>query len=162
MQVLLAARRPRVPRPASSPPPAGGGLSYAVLRAALHQHTVFRHRGASVSVFTSPIGHGRGLATRPGCAVPGEGIDSARRCWRSSMPGERRQVIVFCNINRRQPARLRPSPIRITPLLFSLHANCIKTAATATEISVTVAARAAPHRFSPDSTPSHPRKSSYV
>ena len=29
--------------------------------------------------FPTPVGHGRGLAPRPGCACPGEGIDSARR-----------------------------------------------------------------------------------
>ena len=64
--------------------------------------------------FPPPVGHGRGLASRPGCAGPGEGIDSARRRLHrfrrggsprpsrfrlrllSSMPGERRKTIVFC------------------------------------------------------------------
>ena len=87
----------------------------------------FRHRGAP-----TPVGHGRGLAARPGCAGPGESIDSARRRLhrfrrvgpprpsrfrlrlRSSMPGERAAPIIclFPGVNR---ARLRSSPIRITP-----------------------------------------------
>ena len=37
-------------------------------------------------------GHGRGLASRPGCAGPGEGIDSLRLRLRSSMPGERGDI----------------------------------------------------------------------
>ena len=64
--------------------------------------------------YPTPVGHGRGLASRPGCAGPGEGIDSARRRLhrfrrggsprpsrfrlrlRSSMPGETTYSKVFC------------------------------------------------------------------
>ena len=102
---------PCVPRPASSPPLAGGGLAYAVLWAALHPRSNLPPPRRVGLRFPTPVGHGRGLASRPGCAGPGEGIDSARR---SSMPGERAAPIIclFPGVNR---ARLRSSPIRITP-----------------------------------------------
>ena len=95
--------------------PHGGGLSYAVHRAAFASALYFSATAARRSPFSlRPLPRSR-LGNPAGCAVPGEGIDSARCCGRSSMPGKRRQTIVFCTILRRQPARLPPSPIRITP-----------------------------------------------
>ena len=87
--------------------PHGGGLSLAVLRAALHPRSTLPPPQRVGLRFPSSVGHGRGLAARPGWAVPGEGIYSARRrlqrfrrvasprpsrlrlCLRSSMPGKR-------------------------------------------------------------------------
>ena len=63
---------PRVPRPASSPPPAGGGLSYADLQAALHPRSALPPPRRVGLRFPTPVGHGRGLAARPGCAVRGK------------------------------------------------------------------------------------------
>ena len=57
--------------------PHGGGLSCAVRRAALHQHGTSPPPRRSGLRFSSPVGHGRGLATRPGGTGPGEGTDSA-------------------------------------------------------------------------------------
>ena len=72
---------------------------------------LFRHRGAPVSAAAPTCGHGRGLASRTGCAGPGEGIDSLRLRLRSSMPGERgrrdnpKVPALSC---RRQPPRRVP------------------------------------------------------
>ena len=52
---------------------------------------------------------------------------------RSSMPGERAIKIIY-HIHRRQPARLRSSPIQITPLSVVNPTKC-KEAATAPEAS---------------------------
>ena len=101
------------------------GFRYAVRRAAFTSaRTLPPPRRVGLRLPT-PVGHGRGLAARPGYAVPGEGIDSARRRLhrfrrggsprpsrfrfhlRSSMPEERRWSNGFCTIHRRQPVRLR-------------------------------------------------------
>jgi hypothetical protein len=60
---------PRVPRPASSPPPIGGGLSCVVRRAALHPRSTLPPPRRSGLRFSSPLGHGRGLASRPAAPV---------------------------------------------------------------------------------------------
>ena len=162
-------RSPRVPRPASSPPPARWrAFVLPSFRPPCIHEAHFRHRAASVLSCIlhfvrmwicyvrclryrlppskhsppSPAGHGRGLASRPGCAVPGEGIDSARRRLHrfrrggsprpsrfrlrllSSMPGERALPNVpahFFGVNR--PGFV-PSPILITPLLFATQTKC--------------------------------------
>ena len=68
------------------------GFRFAVLRAALHQHVTSPPPRRSGLRFPTPVGHGRGLASRPGCAVPGEGVGSP--CLRlrlrpaSPTPGE--------------------------------------------------------------------------
>ena len=46
--------------------------------------------------FPSPVGHGRGLASRPGYAGPGEGIDSTRCCLHR-----------FRRVGSPRPSRLR-------------------------------------------------------
>ena len=80
---------PCVPRPASSPPPAGGGLSFAVHRAALHPRSALPPPRRSGLRFSTPVGHGRGLASRPGCAAPGEGVGLPWLRPASPTPGER-------------------------------------------------------------------------
>ena len=96
----------RVPRPASSPP--AGGLPFAGHRAALHPRSALPPPRRVGLRFPAPVGHGRGLASRPGCAVPGEGIDSARR---SSMPGER----PGSNVSAHSPASTGPASSRADP-----------------------------------------------
>ena len=125
---------PRVPRPASSPPPAGGGLSFAVLQAALHPRSALPPPRRSGLRFPTPVGHGRGLASRPGCAAPGEGVDSpwlhlatsgvrrycsappasARLRPASPTPGERKK--------RRSVPAASPAASRCSPSLATLSA----------------------------------------
>jgi hypothetical protein len=50
--------------------PQGGGLSYAVRRAAFASARILPPPQRSDLRFPSPVGHGRGLTTRLGCAVP--------------------------------------------------------------------------------------------
>ena len=94
--------------------PHGGGLSFAVLRAAFTSARTFPPPRRSGLRLPTPVGHGRGLVTWPGCTGPGEGIDSAKRRLhrfrrggsprpsrfhlrlRSSMPGETTYSKVFC------------------------------------------------------------------
>ena len=95
---------PRVPRPASSPPPAGGGLSFAVLQAALHPRSALPPPRRSGLRFPTPVGHGRGLASRPGCAGPGEGVGSPCLRPASPTPGERGTMFLP---PPRQPAAAR-------------------------------------------------------
>ena len=60
------------------------------------------------SIHHPPVGHGRGLASRPGCAGPREGIDSARR---SSMPEERASSNVLVHSSASTgPASFLPDP----------------------------------------------------
>ena len=54
--------------------PHGGGLSFAVLQAALHPRSALPPPRRVGLRFPTPVGHGRGLASRPGCAVPGKGV----------------------------------------------------------------------------------------
>ena len=82
----------------------------------------FRHRGASVSGSLRPSA--MVAAWHPGPAAPFRGKASIP-------PGvhpcpENDPVQMFLPIPRRQPARLRPAPIRITPLLFTNPTNCKK------------------------------------
>ena len=51
----------------------------------------------------SPVGHGRGLASRPGCAVPGEGVGSP--CLRLASLGALRSKLT----------PLEPPPLRLRP-----------------------------------------------
>ena len=69
------------------------GFRFAVLQAAFASARSIPPPQHSGLRFPSPVGHGRGLATRTGCAVPGEGVGSP--CLRlrlrpaSPTPGER-------------------------------------------------------------------------
>ena len=69
-----------VPRPHLQPATRTvAGFRFAVLQAALHPRNTLPPPRRSVLRFPASVGHGRGLAARPGCAGPREGIDSARR-----------------------------------------------------------------------------------
>ena len=123
--------------------PHGGGLSFAVLQAALHpRNTLPPPRRAGLR-FPTPVGHGRGLAARPGCAGPGESIDSARRRLhrfrrvssprpsrfrlrlRSSMPEARLFPIVSAHYSASTgPASSLADPDHASS--FSLPPNCSK------------------------------------
>ena len=98
---------PRVPRPASSPPPAGGGLSFAVLQAALHPRSTLPPPQRIGLRFPTPVGHGRGLASRPGWADPGErrrfALAASRFLRRASLP-------LRATCVRSAFARLHPRP----------------------------------------------------
>ena len=60
----------------------------------------------------TPVGHGRGLASRTGCAVPGEGVASPWLRPASPTPGERGR-------RRRAPAA-SPAASRCSPSLATL------------------------------------------
>ena len=62
--------------------------------------------------FPTPVGHGRGLASRPGCAGPGEGVGSPCLRPASPTPGERGR-------RRRAPAA-SPAASRCSPALATL------------------------------------------
>ena len=135
---------------------------------------IFRHRGASVSVSLRPSA--TVAAWHPGPATPFRGKASippvfvstgsgasVRRdlpgfisAQRSSMPGERLLPIVSAHYS----ASTGSASSSAEPDHASVSRNSNKLqqeAATAPEISVTVAARSAPRQFSSDSPPSHQR-----
>ena len=58
--------------------------------------------------FPTPVSHGRDLASRPGCTVPGEGVGSP--CLRLASLGARRSILTPRNLRRSACARLHPRP----------------------------------------------------
>ena len=125
--------------PSARPParhPHGGGLSYAVLRAALHPRSTLPPPRRSGLRFPPPVGHGRDLANRPGCADPGEGIDFVslhlhrfgrgdsprssrfRLRMRSSMPEELANSNVSADFSASTGPCIRPSLRSDVDLLF--------------------------------------------
>jgi hypothetical protein len=58
--------------------------------------------------FPPPVGHGRGLASRPGCAVPGEGVGLP--CLRLCLPRCATLETRSRNLRRSACARLHPRP----------------------------------------------------
>ena len=150
------------------------GFRYAVRRAALHPRNTLPPSRRVGLRFPPSGGHGRGLATRPGCVGPGEGIDSARRRLhrfrrgvsprpsrfrlrlRSSMPGERS----IPNVSAHFPSSTGSASSvadRITPLLFANLTKCKKKQPPHPKHRAAVAAVAAPPTVSPIFPPSHQR-----
>ena len=140
----------------------------------LHQHAPFRHRGASVSGSLRPSA--TVAAWQPGPAAPFRGRHRFRqassppvqaRCFAATFPPSSPPAFIHA---RRTPLvqRFLHDPSASTGPASSVaasdHASAIrnsknlqKEAATATEKSVTVAARSAPPTVSPASPPSHQR-----
>ena len=129
-------------RPPARHPPVAGFRSPSFGPPCIHE-AYFRHRGAPVSDSLSPS------ATVAACIPDRLRRSGGRHRFRqaSSPPVQARRFaatfpvsfppafiharrtvcsISFCPINRRQPARLSSSPIRITPLLFATPTNCKK------------------------------------
>jgi hypothetical protein len=79
--------------------PQGGGLSCAVRRAAFASAPTLPPPQRSGLRYSPPVGHGRGLASRPDCAGPGEGIDSAR-CHPCPENGLLHKLCPFPGVNR--------------------------------------------------------------
>ena len=114
-----------VPRPASSPPPAGGGLSSAVLRAALHPRSALPPPRRVGLRFPTPIGHGRGLVSLPGWADQGGKASACLGCI--SLP----QSCVATAPRRLRPlvsARLHPRPgkRRSVPAASPAASRCLR------------------------------------
>ena len=77
------------------------GFRFTILRAAQHPRIVLPPPRRAGLRFPPSVGHGRGLATRPGCAGPGEGVGSP--CLRLTSLGALRSKLAPCNL------RLRPA-----------------------------------------------------
>ena len=92
--------------PARHPPVAGFRLPF--VGPPLHQHAPCPPPRRSGLRFPTPVGHGRGLASRPGWAVPGEGVGSP--CLRLCLPRFATLETRSRNLRRSACARLHPRP----------------------------------------------------
>ncbi len=143
-----------VPRPAPSPPPARwrafvcrssgrpASARYFSATAPLRSPLLFARRP------WSRLGNPARLEPLRGKASIPPGVVHARRTsvTRSFQP-----------IFRRQPARQRSAPIRITPLLFANQTKCKKKQPPHPKRRAAVAAVVAPPTITPNSPPSHQR-----
>ena len=150
--ILASLARP----PARHPPVAGFRLPFVGPPCIHEAH--FRHRGASVSGSLRPSA--TVAAWQPGPAAPVRGKASIPPGVAGVHPcpenvGNAKFSAIFFGVNR---PGLPPSPIRITPLVFTNQTNC-KKAATAPEASGSGRSRrlAAPPTVSPISPPTHQR-----
>ena len=159
--------------------PQGGGLSIAGLRAALHPRSTLPPPQRSSLRFSSPSA--TVAAWYPGPAAPFQGKASIPPVFistgsgasvRRDLPGSVSACVhpcpknggnkmfstIFFGVNRPGFVPRRSG----SRLVILTSPKLQQEAATAPEMSVTVAARSAPHQFSPASPPTHPRKSHYV